>query len=354
MRVGICGAGRWAMIIVKILAVILEEDDEIIMITKRDKDEMKNWKSKEGIGVGLTVSSNISRLENVHAVIIANAAADHYSCASKIIKMGIPVLVEKPVTRSVEGLRSLIKQDSKNVVPKLASALVYKHAKYMENSNIEHKSKSKVSRIYINWQDGCKERRGGIAKKYDYSIPIFVDVMPHLMSITSEFIDIQKRFKMVRLEVKNGGALVKIVYECEGVMITYRMERLAKARKRHITVLRDNSDRVCIDFAENPITVKEQRCGFVVGRSSRRIDSPLEKMLRGFLTGVKLGKWGDEFDNGISLKANIESKKLMKKYRHEQIKDMLCGSKRKASKRAIQIKYAMTEIAESNKLILSY
>jgi hypothetical protein len=104
------------------------------------------------------------------AAIIVSKSHQHHPDTLQYLRWGVPCLVEKPFAMSVPQCEDMIATaESKGVY--LAAAHVLKF-----DRRIEPLRPSVGSYVRITWTDPCNGR-------YDPSVPIEVDVLPHIVSI---------------------------------------------------------------------------------------------------------------------------------------------------------------------------
>lgn len=105
------GFGYWGPNIARSITRI--KDVNLSIICDKDKDKLKN--AKLSYPQVLITDDPDQVLENprIDAVIIATPASSHFALASKALKTGKHILIEKPITTSVDEAQDLIKLNKK-------------------------------------------------------------------------------------------------------------------------------------------------------------------------------------------------------------------------------------------------
>ncbi len=94
----------------------ISEIDNIILHSVLDTDKKKLKKINNDISVFDKFNEFIDHIkkENVDGVIISSPNQYHYEQAKELINNNIPVLIEKPLTESIDNLNSLLKKAEEN------------------------------------------------------------------------------------------------------------------------------------------------------------------------------------------------------------------------------------------------
>ena len=112
VRLGLIGAGKWGVNYIKTIESI--EGIELIKVACKNISSTKkaflssyeltdNWK-------------NVVESKEIDAIIIATNPAMHYEIASSCIKNRKPIIVEKPLTLSIEDAESLLSLAEENKI----------------------------------------------------------------------------------------------------------------------------------------------------------------------------------------------------------------------------------------------
>jgi predicted dehydrogenase len=149
---------------------------------------MADWAGSQGFKQNVSASYDWPDLSSglSHAMIVANAARDHFSVAKRALENRIPVLVEKPVTLTYSDTQTLV-QISRQNETLFATAHVFLFARFIDKFSGFVAKSGAVTSIRIRWSDPKAEERYGEKKSFDPSLPIYVDLIPHALSVISMF-----------------------------------------------------------------------------------------------------------------------------------------------------------------------
>jgi predicted dehydrogenase len=106
VRLGVVGAGHWAQT-AHIPSFQSCKEAEIVAVCDSNEDQAKRVAEKFQITRFFKDYREMLNLDNVDAVDICSSAKSHYDVASEAIKLGKPVLCEKPLAMNLREARSL-------------------------------------------------------------------------------------------------------------------------------------------------------------------------------------------------------------------------------------------------------
>ena len=238
------------------------------------------------------------------AAIVVNAARDHARAIEWALSAGVPVLVEKPVTLTgaeSQRLADLARQRSVH----FASAHIFLFAGYIDRFSALVADAGRVRAIRVRWTDPQSENRYGEQKQYDPGLPIFMDWLPHVMSIVGTLTsDEPEKCEIAKL--LRGGAHLELTLMLGDIPCSIQLIRNSDQRRRIVEVdVRHDSLR--LDFSREPGTVT---CGGATmsgdpdwGGKAR----PSSQMLSGFL------KWaaGGDFDARLDIETGLQACRLI-------------------------------------------
>ena len=232
------------------------------------------------------------------AVIVANRARDHFDTAVRALQFGNSVLVEKPIATSLLDALELQRFSSK-CGKLLVAGHVFRFTRYLENFSKITSSLSNIKSVVVNWVDGKDEYRFGETKHYDCSIPVFVDCIPHIVSILQTVFNTPPKFGCF-IKTTNGGAKVELKLFIEKTPCHVTLQRNGRKRIRRIVVNGANGP-VWLDFSEEPgfIQTKEGEC--LADSDWETKPRPLHLMLASFMTAAT----GGSVDERLSLETAI-------------------------------------------------
>ncbi len=323
----IMGGGRWARVITEVLSDILEPFINISIYSPNNHSFMKEWIIKNNFKNQIKVIKSFpNSFPNSCAVVVANAAKDHYNSSKIALRAGADVLVEKPITLNYKQaieLDNLSKKQNKII----CASHVFLFASYIDNFSKFLQVNGKIEKMKITWEDSVIEKRHGEFKNFDAGLPIIADCLPHIFSIISKFIPIDISYNSIKLQIHHGGSKVKMKIESSGVPIEIYLIRNGSKRTRLVETLVEGKNNT-LDFSTEPGVIKFENKK-ISGDSNWALKSkPLKQLLNAFLLGVKSREFDDrlDFQFGIKISELIEEslfiyKKLQLRWAINKIKN---------------------------------
>ncbi|EMN01254.1 oxidoreductase, NAD-binding domain protein [Leptospira noguchii str. 1993005606] len=299
-RIALIGGGRWARVLTEVLSDLVPPSVEIVIHSIHNSKFISSWVSQIDAGKRIQVASNWPKLEKGHStvVIIANAAKDHAKAIEFVLMAEVSVLVEKPLTLSSTTSEQLINvAQSKGV--RLAASHVFLYARYIENFAKLISKEKNIQSLNFVWTDPKAETRYGELKKYDPFLPVYVDCLPHVLSILDVLFP-DRLQSCTNLKLVRGGAELKLEILLGDIPCTIHLERNGKDRRRNIEVV-TKEDRFRLDFSQEPgfiFTNSKKVSGDSQWETSKR---PLTCMLTSFLNWAG----GGEFDKRLSAELGL-------------------------------------------------
>jgi len=335
------GGGRWARVIIEVLFEMLDPNINISIYSPNNHSFMKEWNIENNFRHKVKVIKRFpNSFSNSSAVIVANAARDHYNSSILALRAGADVLVEKPITLNYKqaiGLDNLSKKQNKII----CASHVFLYASYLENFSKQIKQKGKIEKIYICWQDTVVEKRHGELKNFDPGVPIILDCLPHIFSIISKFISIDIPYNSINLQIDLGGSKVIMKVESSGVPIEICLIRNGFKRVRLIETLVEGKNNT-LDFSIEPgeieIENKKMSGDFNWGNEPK----PLKQLLLAFLLGVNSRKFDERLDFRFGIQISKLIDKSLKIYKDSQI-NWILNSLKKVDYLNQDLNYAINE-----------
>lgn len=349
----VVGGRRWARIIANELGGMLAPTNTVALLSdSRDMDLLDYWKSnpyKERLKIVEQIEA--CRPPKIGVAIIANSAYLHRSSIEMALDAGYNIISEKPLTLSVAESNALLEKGRKLGL-KLFSTNTYLFADYLRVFRRDYLSGQKISKLDIQWVDPIVESRHGERKRYDSTIPIIYDLLPHIASIvlaTYGGVNLRKS----DITVSKGGSEVALRVVCEDLNITITLARNSLLRKRFIRFSGITLD-VALDFTEEP--------GLVFAAGQSPVISDLDwiskrKPLAEMLYCAKSYFEGGTIDNRLSIHSALLGNKLIdlveKDYVEQQM-SFLSLEKDAKFTQDLHFFYAKKESTSLNKRALPY
>lgn len=301
-HIAIFGGGRWARVLIETVCSIVPKKTVISIYSAKNAKAMSTWVLEKKFKQSVYIYSDFSEL-NIHKInvsIIVNAARDHELIIEKNLRAGIPVLVEKPVTLSYASTSRLVKlANIKSVL--FASAHVFLFARYLYNFSFIVDNSREVKSIYVNWTDPKLESRYGENKLYDQGLPVFYDLLPHILSIISRFTT-NASITDINLGFYKGGSHIEVQCMLGDIFCSLKLIRNGSVRRREFEVVTDQV--LKLDFSKEPGFIHK---GDNIICSDKKWDidkRPAEQMLSAFLTQAVTGNIDNRLNIEIALRAN--------------------------------------------------
>jgi len=276
LKVAVIGVGSLGAIHAKIYASM--EDVDLIGICDTDKNRLKEISSELKTDQFLNYTDLIDKVDAVSIVV---PTKDHHRIAKEFLKKGIHLLIEKPITQTVEEADELL-----SIAKEKNLTLAVGHVERF-NAAVEAIQKIKGDIKFVE----C-HRLGPFAPRIK-DVGVVLDLMIHDIDIILWLI----------------GSPVKSV-EAVGVSVLSKHEDIANARitfnnnavcnitasritaytMRKIRMFQPNAY-ISLDYVKQEAAIYKKRLGKIV---SQQIDikkeQPLQKEIASFLQCVKTGK----------------------------------------------------------------
>ncbi len=253
-QVAIVGGGRWARVLVDVVSSLVPPSIGISVHSRSNASAMSAWADARGLGKRIQLSRDWPRPSGSGscAVLIANAARDHEAAVEWALSFGFAVLVEKPLALTAAAAQRLADLAHERKA-RFAAAHVFLFARYIENYSSILAETGPIESLRIEWTDPSSEERYGESKRYDASLPVFADWLPHVLSIVGALLP--RAVESCRtVEVRKGGAEVKLELIAGDVPCVVRMERNAAQRRRIINAF-CGKELIQLDFSTEPGTI---------------------------------------------------------------------------------------------------
>lgn len=299
-QVVILGGGRWARVMAGVAADLLPGDTSLTVCSPRGADALTAWTMERGLEGRISVVGQWPEAfaPGRTAVIVANAARDHVAAGRWALERGAAVLVEKPLAVSLKEAEDLANRARCNG-GLLAAAHVLRFARYLHTFAQMLPPLGGVRSSTLEWVDPAGERRYGEAKQYDPSVPVYMDCLPHVVSVLHGVFGVLPEPDGAAI-VEAGGAKVMVPLSLGGRSCLVTMQRNGPHRLRRLTV-RMASGTALLDFSVEPGVIRlgtEEVCADPCWDTAPR---PLASMLDAFLTAAA----GGEVDPRLNLDTGL-------------------------------------------------
>lgn len=232
----ILGAGRWAKVLISIFSKVAKKNANIYYYSGLHSNSASkitlegSYNSKV---IRLLKLNQILQLSNP-IVIVATKAKDHYHYLKWTISNGLTSFSEKPLTLNFKQTQELITL-SKSAKTNLGSLNTFLHSSYFNKFINEVRAINELKMINVYWEDPKLEYRYGEKKFYDKSLPIFMDILPHIVPLLAKICDLSKCGVEINTFDK-GGSEVSIKLNVSQVECNIHLKRNGSKRTRKFSV----------------------------------------------------------------------------------------------------------------------
>jgi predicted dehydrogenase len=283
-------------VIAGVVCNLLPPNTPLTLCSPRGAIALTTWVAEQGLDDRISVAKQWPEAfpSGRTAVIVANAARDHTAAGFWALERGAAVLIEKPLALSLQDVRNLADCASR-CGGLLAAAHVLRFARYLTSFARVLPSWEEVRSINIEWTDPAGERRYGEVKQYDSSVPVFMDCLPHAVSVLQSVFGVLPELAGVPT-VEAGGARIAVPLLLGERPCRVILQRNGLHRLRRISV-ETSSGTATLDFSAEPGVIRlgaKEVCG---DNSWDKAPRPLASMLAAFLAAAA----GGEGDSRLSL-----------------------------------------------------
>jgi predicted dehydrogenase len=297
----LCGAGRWARVILSILLRRLPSTTEIYVVSSSHIHVIQDWLASQDESRNVKFATELPE-EHItkSAVIVANAVPDHFATAKRALSSGFPVLVEKPLAPTTLEIGELMEFAASRDAY-LAAAHVFLFARYLYNFGVVVRGNPLPTEMTFTWTDTHGEYRYGEQKTTHSSVPIVMDVFPHILSaLRVMWPDAPISYSGVALE--KGHVLVKLLVS--GVPCRASLSRKGMARVRRIG-LRSAASSLALDFSTEPGTIITDGESYSADLEWSSRPGPLSLELETFLDCAVEGRRDDRLSPELAYEASL-------------------------------------------------
>jgi predicted dehydrogenase len=248
------------------------------------------------------------------AVIVANAARNHTKAAGAALRAGIATLVEKPLALSERDARDLVELAGRHGAL-LAVSRVFLFARSLERFASHVLARAPVKCARVAWSDPKIEMRYGEVKQYDASVPVLVDILPHVLPILRTIFGRDPKF--VALTISNGGAETELRMKVASLPCSITLARDADTRRRMIDV-EDARGQLRLDLSEGCGRIFDGQKELDKGPAETSTLGPLALMLGKFLECAADGTTDDRLFAATAIEDCRIADQILPVYRRKQ------------------------------------
>jgi predicted dehydrogenase len=144
------------------------------------------------------------KLDKFDLAVIASPVESHYINAQYFLSKNIPIILEKPATRSLKEINKLILISKKNKVPVLVHHSDLYNKNFIKLSNIKRKI-GKIKKLQVKINTFQKYQKGRINPFFDW--------LPHILAMLDTFIDIDGKYLIIKNKNKNSKINIEILLQ---------------------------------------------------------------------------------------------------------------------------------------------
>ncbi len=352
-KITIIGGGRWARVMIDVLCAVMPQKMFLKIHSIHNSKFMLEWVKSKVYNHDIEVSDSLPNYSEFKpdAVIVVNAAKDHEMAVEHALKAFIPVLVEKPMALNAVSSKRLVDLAFKQNTM-FCTSHIFLFANYMEKFIQYAKELKNIRNINVVWTDPKSEERYGEQKQFDEGLPIFIDWLPHILSIINSISTSNQLFQCKEVDFSKGGAALKLSLKLGEISCEIQLERNSYQRKRIVEVLDVNGEKVQLDFTNEPGNIIYNNVEISDSFEWSLENRPVAKTLTSFLKGVSSDVFDNRLNNIIGLNNSLVIDDILKIYRkcqkawvNNKLSDIKSFDK--------DIYYAITEIIKSDGYFLA-
>jgi hypothetical protein len=251
-RVVLIGGGRWGRTHANVLASLTSRVSDVLWVTAHNRSAalaaFPNRASSSSIQFRQIDDLDTALELRPHAAIVANATEFHAATALRLLRVGVPVLVEKPAATSVEDCNQLLDTASRSNVVLCVGFHLF-HASYLASFR-DKTAERAIAKITIDWLDPETEVRHGETKISSLSSDICDDVVPHIWTIAKVLLPTETPRAYLAELLPKGGVSIRL--RTPATLIVAQFTRRASRRRRFIGVSFVDGGNATLDFTEEP------------------------------------------------------------------------------------------------------
>ena len=299
----VIGTGRWAR---EYAEVLLSFDIRVIIMIGSLSDALQKW--LDGVGADDRVEWR-PRLGHTPLsgtpVFVVSSAAAHIEDSRLALRLNCPTMVEKPIALNEPEALGLF-NEAVSRGDRLCVSQVFLYSQWFRCLAMQVPNQpEELEFIDFCWVDPLFS-----PPRYDSSVPLFADVLPHLLAIVRELFGDQE-WSLDKVNIFRGGSRAKLSLKFGNVSVRAELERNGVARKRDLRLGFYNGREIFVDFRDNTkCSIMQKAAGAdgsqIVATAVAGSESPLRCMIDAFLSFAIDGK----VDSRLSPTASVKSSRL--------------------------------------------
>jgi hypothetical protein len=309
----IAGGGRWARVFITEIDGLLPPDCQVVVFTPRNIQGMQDWVGEREWQQNYIIIEDRPQLGRSSVLIVANATHDHSEVVKYGLQAGATVLVEKPAAMNLEEFAEyeLLEQQHGG---RLLTAHVFLFARYIGRFKESLELMNGVKELSFTWRDPINEIRHGERKSYDPLTPIYLDVLPHVVSIL-DFLFPDNAIEYHQIEnIADGVALLNL--NCGPVVVRLVLERDVSKRVRLIEAKDREGKGIMLDFTNGAGRIYDGLAWDVADKLWDKGLRPVASMLETLVSSLRTGR----FDARLEWKVARHTLELIKIIEQKRIR----------------------------------
>jgi predicted dehydrogenase len=336
----VVGGRRWARIVATELCALLPPARSIRLQASRSEAGLLEWwnGSPHKRRIEIVDEASPCGASTTGVALIVNSAHEHRGSVETVLDAGYHVVCEKPLAFSRHDAVGLLAR-ADGLGLKLFGTNTYLFAEYLHVLRRDWLRGRTFSELALTWADASGESRYGEAKRYDSSVPVFVDVLPHVASIVLATHG-RWTFDQASIEVDHGGSAVSARFGGGELAVRASLSRNSPRRIRRLR-FSGPEGQVALDFAVEPGVVSvDQENGVTADPAWDSRRKPIAQMLQSVQAYFDGGELDDRLGPDAALLAGDLIDGVTDSYVRQQI-DFLDATSE--ASRGEEFAYAATE-----------
>lgn len=280
----IVGGGRWARVWAEVIVAAQGDSKNVSMVSRQHSFEVQAWARERVECKGIKVYKNLREIDfsakkNAFAI-VSGRPRHHCRDAIDAMKLGLDVLLEKPVAHILEDVKSIVAFSALNH----RSLAVVNEFSFLPELNffseMISKNKAVIKSITIDWFDVPNEMRHGATKRSHAEVSYLQDIITHFLSILSVFVPISELKVQAMPRSLSVGA---ISFRDDLFRLFLLRYNNADCKRKRAVIIETDKSKIKIDFSEKQARVSVQGGNMELENKNNFFDSTLRLQLGAFL-----------------------------------------------------------------------